>query len=161
MSVSARSETIVWAVHSTPLPEPIRKLSRYAIGCAAAGAAWRSRLTAAAAAAPSLSSTLSPIDVVLVAIAVIVGIAVPQDAVATAGHRLLDQRLLGEAGIDQIVARAGEGDRGRAVDRLLDDLGTAGQRIFRRRQPAHAAVDEAEVELRVVGIADWPAAALI
>src|SRR5690606_19094385 len=123
MLASAGSASSDCAVHRTPAPDPIRKLSRRLSGWAPAGAGSN---MAAAPATAILQTCLFAriISIVLVAIAVAIHVAIPKDAVGTARHRFLRERIGGEAGIDGLVlARIVELPRKVAVDRPLEDVG--------------------------------------
>src|SRR6185436_6781650 len=84
--------------------------------------------------------------VVAYGVAILVA-AFPQDVLAAAGYRLLDQRIVGEAGVDQVVGgRRRQDDRARAAGRPDDRVRTSGQRIV--GDQAQGADDRAVVELR-------------
>src|SRR5688572_17619832 len=155
MSVSAGPDTIVWAVHNRPLPDPMRKVSRKLTGWALAAGTWTNKTKAVRAATPRrIRELVIAVVPVAVAVIVIVTVTVPEDGVRAAGHRLLDQRIVGKAGVDELVVRAGQrNDDVRIADWLLDDVAAARNIRARSAHAADAGVDLAGVELGCVGVA--------
>src|SRR5690349_14176207 len=108
----------------------------------------------APAPAPSMSapatmpSTMGPrLLRLIIAITIMVRIAIPHPGLAAAGHRLLDQRIGGEAAVDHIVpVILRQHDRHRAVGRPGERVGPVNPRIRRHPERTLAGDDDAGVE---------------
>src|SRR5689334_16882394 len=96
--------------------------------------------SAAASAAARASARLSRL---IIAVTIMIGIAIPLAGLIAAGHRLLDQRIGGEAAVDDVVrVTLRQLDGLRAAGRPGRGIRPAGARAGRRPQGALAGGDD-------------------